>query len=1153
MKRSTSISGASGLRLSTDSIPSYTQRYNGSSTSLPTSPASPLSPMSPGYRAMLAHPTSPGKVIHPEVAKIRAKAEADRVRRQQIEAEVEARKVRAAARIEDSFFARVQEQFEAYQATSKDFVPSQEAILDFQVHGRKHMSQELAQAAEAFEKRDKVTVPMAPTFKFTEARAATRPQLEKSDHYSIGAWDMKNYQDNLRQITSRDLRKSKEQYLLRDTSTPTVPKAFLFEATERRAAIRAASKGDEEATPNFHITDEDMKNYNNNLRKITSQTLVKETEKFLLRDTSTPTVPIEYKFEATTRRAAIRASMKGDDSAIPREAYSISSEDMAHYNRNLRAHAYQATAKATEVYRLRANDESGNKLATEAHGPTFETERRAQFRLKELEPSGLDFGLTGQEAMDKFNSSLRGNMASENKAAVEAFRARSSGANGLQTIANGPAFESDARVERRAQLTAGGGGFGDAAADWVAPKGGSKPWEAHYAKEKQAAATENARTAKARLSNGDYSLTQSTGLYKLKAEGADLSKLRGPKDAMLNGPSQAKPAHMLTHAPKPAALGAADSGGRRSSSSPASATRVSKKEQPAALAIEAAFDDVMGDVSSSFNGFFGDGSSSSKGGNKKESDTTATAAPAATVDEAEEDDAARAEEEAAAAEAEAAAFAATKASTAARLQEEEEEAAKEAQSTAEAAAAAVAAAKSSPPASPPLDTDKKEVSPARKASSASSSLSRGRVSSSSGPALRDGSTGGSRARSAGPSPRNGSKPTPSSGSSSPRAGTNANAPGSARRSNSPNSIATSPKPSSPRPGTRARIASSSSDKVSSSSGSVSRGRNGATSSTSASGSAGMRSPTSPKGKAAGNASKDRSSSLTRASSASRSMSRSKSAARESTEGNEEAAAGDSSAGLLGAATAGLGDLGSGIGGFFGGSNETTNNEKGKKAPSEGSSSIAAAAPSKVSSKPLPSSSAPPAATVEPAASARASTEAAAGELASSIGDFFGGGRSDTPKPNAAPAEQPTAKAPTATTPSSTSTADDAAAARKAKLAAAKEKAAALSAKKTSAGATTPAAAAGATTASTTAADKSTTPSSSSEDPAVKAKEARAAKLADAKRKAALLKEKKGVAAQAEEAAAQAQAEAVAAANAAAASVTAAADQAWGFVSGFSAT
>jgi len=1140
VKRSTSISGASGLRLSTDSIPSYTQRHNGSSTSLPTSPASPLSPMSPGYRAMLAHPTSPGKVIHPEVAKIRAKAEADRVRRQQIEAEVEARKVRAAARIEDSFFARVQEQFEAYQATSKDFVPSQEAILDFQVHGRKHMSKELAQAAEAFEKRDKVTVPMAPTFKFTEARAASRPQIEKSDHYSIGAWDMKNYQDNLRQITSRDLRKSKEQYLLRDTSTPTVPKAFLFEATERRAAIRAAAKGDEEATPNFHITDEDMKNYNNNLRKITSQTLVNETEKFLLRDTSTPTVPIEYKFEATTRRAAIRASMKGDDSAIPREAYSISSEDMAHYNRNLRAHAYQATAKATEVYKLRANDESGNKLATEAHGPVFETEKRAQFRLKELEPSGLDFGLTGQEAMDKFNSSLRGSMANENKAAVEAFRARSNAGNGLQTIANGPAFESDARVERRAQLTGGGGGFGDAAADWVAPKGGSKPWQAHYAKEKEAAATENARTAKARLSNGDYSLTQSTGLYKLKAEGADLSKLRGPKDAMLNGPTQAKPAHLLTHSPKPAALGAADSSGRRPSSSPASAAKA-KEEQPAALAIEAAFDDVMGDVSNSFNGFFGD-SSSSKASNKE----SEAAAPAAPVEEEgkddEEEEARMAEEEAAAAEAEAAEFAATKASTAARLQEEEEEAAREAQSAAKAAAAAVAAAK--PPAS--LDTgkveeeeeeettNKKEVSPARKASSASSSLSRGRVSSSSGPALRDGTTGGSRARSAGPSPRNGGKATSISGSTSPRAGTNA--PGSARRSNSPNSIATSPKPSSPRPGSRARIASSSSDKVSAS-GSVSRGRGGASATASAaasSGSAGMRSPTSPRGKAGANASKDRSGSLTRAPSASRSMSRSKSASRESAEIAASAAAesSDSSAGLLGAATAGLGDLGSGIGGFFGGSE---NSDK----PVEDSNPAA----------PAPKSTQPPAA--EPAASVRLSTEGAAGELASSIGDFFGGGRSEAPKPSAAP-EQPPARAATpaaATTPSTAS--DDAAAARKAKLAAAKEKAAAMSAKKTPAGAT-PAAATAAGAPIKPSGDMSATPSST-EDPAVKAKEARAAKLAEAKRKAALLKEKKGVAAQAEEAAAQAQAEAVAAANAAAASVTAAADQAWGFVSGFTTT
>jgi hypothetical protein len=61
--------------------------------------------------AMVAHPTAPGKVIHPEVAAIRAKAMADKLRRAAVEQEVELRRSRAAARTtNDGFFSRITEQ-----------------------------------------------------------------------------------------------------------------------------------------------------------------------------------------------------------------------------------------------------------------------------------------------------------------------------------------------------------------------------------------------------------------------------------------------------------------------------------------------------------------------------------------------------------------------------------------------------------------------------------------------------------------------------------------------------------------------------------------------------------------------------------------------------------------------------------------------------------------------------------------------------------------------------------------------------------------------------------------------------------------------------------------------------------------------------------
>jgi len=152
---------------------------------------------------MMAHPTSPGKVIHPQVAAIRAKAEADRARRAAVDAEIEQRRAREAARVKDSFFARVQEQFEALASTSGNVVPSQEAMLDLQLNARKHMGKELTAAKEAFENRDKTTVAVGPSFKYTEQRAALRPAKEATESFSISTQDMKDYQRNLRVVTSR--------------------------------------------------------------------------------------------------------------------------------------------------------------------------------------------------------------------------------------------------------------------------------------------------------------------------------------------------------------------------------------------------------------------------------------------------------------------------------------------------------------------------------------------------------------------------------------------------------------------------------------------------------------------------------------------------------------------------------------------------------------------------------------------------------------------------------------------------------------------------------------------------------------------------------------------------------------------------------------
>ncbi len=101
-----------------------------------------------------------------------------------------------------------------------------------------------------------------------------------------------------------------------------------------------------------------------------------------LRDTTSPTECLPFTFEATSARAAIR----GTKEATP--SFSISAEDMLHYSRNLRKHSYSAVNEGVRVYRLREEEAAGAPLITAPVAPVFETERRASYRVKELEPSG---------------------------------------------------------------------------------------------------------------------------------------------------------------------------------------------------------------------------------------------------------------------------------------------------------------------------------------------------------------------------------------------------------------------------------------------------------------------------------------------------------------------------------------------------------------------------------------------------------------------------------------------------------------------------------------------------------------------------------------------------------------------------------------------
>ena len=119
-------------------------------------------------------------------------------------------------------------------------------------------------------------------------RQASREQVEPREVHSVSAQECNDYEKNLRKITSSELRRSFDEWNLRDTTSPTVPEAFSFENTSRRAAIRASMKPDDAHSPRAHfsISTEDMQDYEKNLRKAGS--MVGESEKiaYLVRKSS---------------------------------------------------------------------------------------------------------------------------------------------------------------------------------------------------------------------------------------------------------------------------------------------------------------------------------------------------------------------------------------------------------------------------------------------------------------------------------------------------------------------------------------------------------------------------------------------------------------------------------------------------------------------------------------------------------------------------------------------------------------------------------------------------------------------------------------------------------------------------------------------------
>jgi len=134
-----------------------------------------------------------------------------------------------------------------------------EAMRDFNLNLRRNMASELVGAREAFAARASasgaggvmglVTVAEGPKFKHTEAQAALRgPPKAATDSYSISAQDCEVYQRNIRVETSRELQSSREEWDLRDTTSPTQAIAFNFDVTSRHRAVRLSIKAEATAS-----------------------------------------------------------------------------------------------------------------------------------------------------------------------------------------------------------------------------------------------------------------------------------------------------------------------------------------------------------------------------------------------------------------------------------------------------------------------------------------------------------------------------------------------------------------------------------------------------------------------------------------------------------------------------------------------------------------------------------------------------------------------------------------------------------------------------------------------------------------------------------------------------------------------------------------
>lgn len=102
-----------------------------------------------------------------------------------------------------------------------------------------------------------------------------------------------------------------------------------------------------------------------NLRKHAAKATAEQTKLYLERDTTSPTQPIEFKFESRGDRFG---------QLEPEEKGSVSAEDLSNYNRNLRKQANEETEKHKQLFLLRQG--SDGIAPTVPEGPDFHTARQ---------------------------------------------------------------------------------------------------------------------------------------------------------------------------------------------------------------------------------------------------------------------------------------------------------------------------------------------------------------------------------------------------------------------------------------------------------------------------------------------------------------------------------------------------------------------------------------------------------------------------------------------------------------------------------------------------------------------------------------------------------------------------------------------------------